>query len=99
MAVAKKSSSAKSISVEELVRHFHITEVGHVQKDFIDCGGTRRATSSCVLQAWVAKNDEEHSLQAGKLAKIWKLADKILPSGELLVEVELRDLWWGHRRV
>jgi hypothetical protein len=68
--------------------HFHITEVGHVQKDFIDCGGTRRSVSSCVLQAWVADNDEDHSLSAGKLASILKLAGKILPSDELSVEVE-----------
>lgn len=68
--------------------HFHITEVGHVQKDFIDCGGTRRSVSSCVLQAWVAANDEEHSLSAGKLGAILKLAGKILPSDELDVEVE-----------
>ena len=68
--------------------HFHITEVGHVKKDFFDCGGTRRSTSSCVLQAWVAANDEDHALSAGKLASILKLAGKILPSDELEVEVE-----------
>ena len=73
---------------ETIPAHFHITEVGHVQKDFIDCGGTRRAVSSCVLQAWVAANDEEHSLSAGKLGAILKLAGKILPSEELEVEVE-----------
>ena len=67
--------------------HFHITEVGHVKKDFIDCGGTQRAVSSCVLQAWVAR-DEEHVLSAGKLGSILKLAGKILPSDELPVEVE-----------
>jgi len=68
--------------------HFHITEVGHVRKDFIDCGGTQRSTSSCVLQAWLAANDEDHSLSAGKLASILGLAGKILPSSELPVEVE-----------
>ena len=68
--------------------HFHITEVGHVQKDFIDCGGTRRSVSSCVLQAWVAANDEDHALSAGKLGSILKLAGKILPSDDLPVEVE-----------
>jgi len=67
--------------------HFHITEVGHVRKDFIDCGGTQRLTSTCVLQAWVA-DDEDHSLTAGKLASILKLADKILPSEDLAVEIE-----------
>jgi hypothetical protein len=68
--------------------NFHITEVGHVRKDFIDCGGTQRSTSTCLLQAWVAANDEDHSLEAGKLATILNLAGKILPNGELPVEVE-----------
>ncbi|MEK0424585.1 MAG: hypothetical protein RJB11_676, partial [Planctomycetota bacterium] len=30
--------------------HFHVTEVGHVQKRFVDCGGTLRSTASCLLQ-------------------------------------------------
>ena len=68
--------------------HFHITEVGYVQKDFIDCGGTLRSVSNCVLQAWVAQNDEDHSLEAGKLGKILGLAGKLLPNDELMVEVE-----------
>jgi len=67
--------------------HFHITEVGHVRKDFIDCGGTQRSSSSCVLQAWVA-DDEDHSLNAGKLASILKLARKVLPAEDLPIEVE-----------
>ena len=36
--------------------HFHVTEVGRVQKDFIDCGGTTRSAVSCLLQVWVAKD-------------------------------------------
>jgi hypothetical protein len=68
--------------------HFHITEVGQVRKDFIDCGGTRRSTASCVLQAWVAENDEDHSLEAGKLARILELAGDLLSDGTLPVEVE-----------
>jgi hypothetical protein len=68
--------------------HFHITEVGHVRKDFIDCGGTKRSTASCLLQAWVAENDEDHALEAGKLRRILDLAANLLPDGELPVEVE-----------
>jgi hypothetical protein len=60
--------------------HFHITEVGHVRKDFIDCGGTKRSTSNCLLQAWVAENDEDHALEAGKLSRILELAGDILPN-------------------
>jgi uncharacterized protein DUF6428 len=68
--------------------HYHITEVGHVKKDFIDCGGTIRTASACVLQAWVAVNDEDHRLEAGKLGAILQMADKILPGADLPVELE-----------
>ena len=67
--------------------HFHITEVGYVRKDFIDCGGEARTLSSCLLQAWTAQ-DHDHSLGAGKLLSILKLSEKILPSEDLPVEVE-----------
>lgn len=56
-------------SGELVPEHFHITEVGRVQKDFIDCGGTVRRTAACVLQVWTA-NDFDHRLVAGKLAKV-----------------------------
>lgn len=67
--------------------HFHVTEVGRVQKDFIDCGGTRRSTTSCLVQVWVAA-DTDHRLDASKLAAILKLATPLLGSDELPVEVE-----------
>jgi hypothetical protein len=73
---------------EQIPAHFHITEVGHVQKEFIDCGGTRRSSSACVLQAWVAANDEDHALSAGKLAGILDLAGPLFPKDDLAVEVE-----------
>ena len=67
---------------------FHVTEVGHVVKNFIDCGGTRRTSSSCVLQTWVAANDKEHRLAAGKLSGILDLAQTLVPSDALKVEIE-----------
>ena len=70
--------------------HFHVTEVGRVQKDFIDCGGTVRSTTACVLQVWVA-DDTDHRLDTGKLAKIIGLAAPLLKSGDLPVEVEYED--------
>lgn len=70
--------------------HFHITEVGHVRKDFIDCGGTRRTQAACVLQAWVA-NDLGHRLQAGKLARILDVAGPLMDGQDLPVEVEYED--------
>ena len=70
--------------------HFHITEVGRVHKDFIDCGGTVRSTTACVLQVWVAQ-DLDHRLDTTKLATIIRMAGSILGSNELPVEVEYED--------
>jgi Family of unknown function (DUF6428) len=67
---------------------FHVTEIGYVTKNFVDCGGTVRATAACVLQVWNAANDPEHRLAAGKLAAILDLAKAVVPSDELEVEVE-----------
>ena len=67
--------------------HFHVTEVGRVQKDFIDCGGTVRSTAACVLQVWVA-DDTDHRLTTAKLAKIVRMAAPLLKSPALPVEVE-----------
>ena len=67
--------------------HFHITEVGRVQKDFVDCGGTVRSSVSCLLQTWVAK-DLDHRLNSTKLASILKLAEPLLKSVDLPVEIE-----------
>jgi thioredoxin type arsenate reductase len=70
--------------------HYHITEVGRVQKDFIDCGGTVRSLASCLLQIWVA-NDLDHRLETTKLAKIMEVARPLLKSDDLPMEVEYED--------
>ena len=67
--------------------HFHVTEVGRVQKDFIDCGGTRRSTTACVFQVWVA-HDTDHRLDTNKLAKIVQVGTPLFPSMSVPVEVE-----------
>jgi hypothetical protein len=73
---------------EPLPPEFHITEVGHVTKNFVDCGGTVRSIATCVLQAWVAANDSTHRLTAGKLAAILDLARAVVPTDDLDVEIE-----------
>lgn len=70
--------------------HFHVTEIGRVQKTFIDCGGTRRETASCLLQIWTA-DDIDHRLLAGKLLKIIDLARNSIDLGDLPVEIEYGD--------
>jgi hypothetical protein len=70
--------------------HYHITEVGRVQKDFIDCGGTVRSVASCLLQVWVA-DDTDHRLETTKLAAIMQIAEPVLKSDDLPVEVEYEE--------
>ena len=67
--------------------HYHITEVGRVRKDFIDCGGTVRSAASCLLQIWVA-DDTDHRLETTKLAAIMEVAGAVLERDDLPVEVE-----------
>ena len=68
--------------------HFHVTEVGHVAKRFIDCGGKLHDTSdTCLLQTYVA-DDADHRLTGRVLAKILDLGQQVLPHDELEVEIE-----------
>jgi hypothetical protein len=76
-------------SGEMIPDHFHITEVGRVQKDFIDCGGTARRTVHATLQAWTA-DDYDHRLKSGKLADIINISKNAVNfmDGDLPLQVE-----------
>jgi hypothetical protein len=67
--------------------HFHVTEVGRVQKDFVDCGGTVRRAVTCLLQTWVGE-DVDHRITAGKLLKAFEHALPVLGQEDLPVELE-----------
>jgi uncharacterized protein DUF6428 len=67
--------------------HAHVTEVGHVVKHFIDCGGVTGKSESVVLQTHVGQ-DIDHRLNSGTFAKILKLGERVLPHDQLEVEVE-----------
>ena len=67
--------------------HVHVTEVGRIDKRFIDCGGTLRNDSWCRLQTWFA-DDTDHRLTAGKLTKIFAKAERIALTDDLDVDVE-----------
>jgi hypothetical protein len=73
---------------DEIPAHFHITEVGHVTKRFIDCGGkVHDPSDTCLLQTWLG-DDSDHRLTAGRFAKILELGAQVLPHDDLEVEVE-----------
>lgn len=67
--------------------HFHITEVGQVDKKYIDCGGTLREKSKVTFQLW-EDGDVDHRLAASKLLNIIGLAERLLSIPDLEVEVE-----------
>jgi hypothetical protein len=73
---------------DQVPAHFHITEVGHVTKRFIDCGGKLHdKADTCLLQTYVA-GDVDHRLNAETLARILELGARVLPHDEMPVEVE-----------
>lgn len=67
--------------------HFHVTEVGKVTKNFIDCGGTLRNEEVVNFQLWEA-NDYDHRLQPEKLVNIIQLSEEKLQIPDLEIEVE-----------
>lgn len=72
-----------------LPEHFHVTEVGKVTKDFIDCGGVRRLEQTCVLQTLVA-NDFDHRLSTDKLSMILDKSASLGLDESLEVDVEVQ---------
>jgi Family of unknown function (DUF6428) len=67
--------------------HAHVTEVGHVVRNFIDCGGLTGREEKVVLQTHVG-NDTDHRLQSDRFAKILELGNHVIPSADLEVDVE-----------
>jgi len=74
--------------------HFHVTEVGSITKNFIDCGGTIRKENVANFQLWDA-NDFEHRLKPQKLLNIIELSEKILGIEDLEIEVEFQGTTIG----
>jgi hypothetical protein len=74
--------------------HFHVTEVGLVTKNFIDCGGTVRKETVVNFQLWEA-NDFEHRLKPKRLLDIITLSEKVLGIEDFEIEVEYQDTTIG----
>jgi hypothetical protein len=67
--------------------HAHVTEVGHVVRNFIDCGGLTGKEEKVVLQTHVG-NDTDHRLRSDRFAKILRLGNRVIPRPSLDVAVE-----------
>lgn len=72
---------------EQVPEHFHVTEIGLITKNFIDCGGTIRKEMIANFQLWNA-SDVEHRLRPHKLLNIIALSEKALGIEDLEIEVE-----------
>jgi len=70
--------------------NFHVTEVGMVTKNFIDCGGVVRREEVANFQLWDA-NDFEHRLKPKKLLDIISLSESVLGMGDFEIEVEYKS--------
>ena len=71
--------------------HFHVTEVGVVTHNFIDCGGTVRKEVVANFQLWDA-NDFEHRLKPKKLRNIIALSERVLGMEDSVIEVEYQGV-------
>ena len=67
--------------------HFHITEIGQLDKKFMDCGGKVRSESSITMQLWESV-DFWHRLTPEKLLRIIRLSEEKLGIGDHDIEVE-----------
>ncbi|MBE4949298.1 DUF6428 family protein [Chryseobacterium culicis] len=70
--------------------HFHVTEVGQIVKNFIDCGGVLRNEKVTNFQLWNA-DDYEHRLKPGKLLHIIQLSEEKLGIEDSEIEVEYQS--------
>lgn len=70
--------------------HFHVTEVGMITKNFIDCGGVIRNETVVNFQLWNA-NDLEHRLKPNKLLHIISLSEDKLGIKDSEIEVEYQS--------
>lgn len=80
-----------SLPSGELVpKHFHVTEIGRVEKKFMDCGGNIREEAIINFQLWTA-DDYNHRLSAQKLKSIIEASEKELSLEDLEIEVEYQS--------
>ncbi|MGV6861463.1 MAG: DUF6428 family protein [Putridiphycobacter sp.] len=85
-----KSTLEIKLPTGELVpRHFHVTEIGQVDKRFIDCGGKIRHEQVINFQLWDA-NDYDHRLHPEKLIHIIELSERKLHLVDAEIEVEFQ---------
>ncbi|MEM6515431.1 MAG: DUF6428 family protein [Bacteroidota bacterium] len=67
--------------------HFHLTEIGTVTRNFVDCGGTLRQEKKASLQLWTAL-DFDHRLEVKTMQEIIAMAERTFNILDLTIEVQ-----------
>lgn len=75
-------------------QHFHVTEIGLIDKKYIDCGGTVRVERKIGFQLWEA-DDFDHRLTPQKLQSIIDLSKDTLTLPDEEIEVEYQGATIG----
>ena len=75
---------------DQVPEHFHVTEIGTIEKHFIDCGGTMRKDKVVNFQLWYS-DDHDHRLSANKLRAIIDLSERTLDLEDREIEVEYQS--------
>ncbi len=70
--------------------HFHLTEIGLIDKVFIDCGGTLRQEKKISFQLWYS-TDVEHRLSPKRLLEIVEMGESKLNLGNAEIEIEYQS--------
>lgn len=70
--------------------HFHLTEIGVVDKRFVDCGGTLRQEKTISLQLWTA-DDTDHRFHPLKWMRIIEQFEQELGMQDQELEVEYQQ--------
>lgn len=71
-------------------QHFHITEIGLITKQYIDCGWVERIEKKVSMQIRVAW-DTDHRLSSEKLLHIIQLSWWFINDDALEVEIEYQE--------
>ncbi len=74
-------------SGEKVPRHFHITEIGQLDKKYMDCGGTVRLESKISIQLWKSV-DVWHRLTNEAVLKIIEISESKLAIQDAEIEIE-----------
>ena len=78
--------------------HLHITEVGLITMNFLDCGGDVHTDKLANLQIWAA-DDVHHRLEPNGLLKIIELSNKVLGNADLEIEVKYQTETIGKYKI